>query len=32
MEENKIDIIMGKSQCIHPNKNPKCDDCPGKLK
>ena len=23
---------MGKTQCIHPNKTPKCNDCPGKLK
>ena len=32
MEDKKLDIFLGKTKCIHPNKDPKCDDCPNKLK
>ncbi len=25
-------ILMGKTKCIHPGKDPKCNDCPEKPK
>jgi hypothetical protein len=32
MEDNEIKILMGKTKCIHPGKDPKCNDCPEKPK
>ena len=31
MKDQNIDALLDKAECIHPNKDPKCDDCPSNL-
>jgi len=27
-----LENIFGKTKCVHPGKDPKCDDCPDRKK
>ena len=31
MKDQNIDALLDKAECIHPNKDPRCDDCPSNL-